>query len=227
MWPCRVNFNALFRKLEITWLRRIRSILIAYSSACSGMNLISIPVLAFSWKTDSISWKNWFSSTVFSVKSITPASILEMSKMSLISCSKMSLLTEIIRVYSALSSSLKSISLASRFEKPTMALSGVLISWLILAIKADFNRSDSSALAFAWIKFASIFFRLSISALRKTSSTCSPEAWGSRREAWYLYQCHSLFWRMRTCLPKVWACPWAASSINCNNAVRSSGCIYR
>jgi hypothetical protein len=33
----------------------------------------------------------------------------------------------------------------SILEKPTIALSGVRISWLILARKADFSRSDSSA----------------------------------------------------------------------------------
>ena len=44
-------------------------------------------------------------------------------------------------------------------EKPTIALSGGRISWLILARKADLRRLDSSAFAFAVIKSSAIFCR--------------------------------------------------------------------
>ena len=56
---------------------------------------------------------------------------------------------------SSLSFGLISISLVSSSENPTMALSGVRISWLILARNADFIWSASSALIRALIRSSS------------------------------------------------------------------------
>jgi len=61
----------------------------------------------------------------------------------LISCRSISELLSMISQYCCFSSS--SVVSAINFEKPTIAFRGVLISWLILARNADFNRSDCSA----------------------------------------------------------------------------------
>ena len=90
------------------------------------------------------------------MKSSEPASILAMSNTSLISCRSSWLLFSIILIYSLFSSS--SSAVASMEEKPTIALSGVRISWLMFARKADFSRSDSSARFLAFMSSCS--FRL-------------------------------------------------------------------
>ena len=86
-----------------------------------------------------------------------PASIFDKSSMSLINCSSNVLLLSMILIYSCFSCS--SSAVARMFEKPMIAFSGVRISWLILARKADFSRLDSSARSLAESSSSSIFFR--------------------------------------------------------------------
>ena len=88
---------------------------------------------------------------------MVPASIFERSRMSLISCKSRVLLFSMMLTYSRFSSS-SSVE-ASIPEKPTIALSGVRISWLMLARKADLSRLDSSARFLAEIKSFSMLFR--------------------------------------------------------------------
>ena len=89
------------------------------------------------------------------VNSIVPASILERSRISSISCNNKILLLEIIFTNSCFSSSSSVWQTIS--ENPTIAFSGVRISWLILARKADFSRLDSSAFSFASCNILFIF----------------------------------------------------------------------
>ena len=84
-----------------------------------------------------------FSSKSEKLNSRVPASIFERSRMSPISCRSRALLFSMIEMYSRFSCSS---SVSARIpENPTMALSGVRISWLMLARKADLRRFDSSA----------------------------------------------------------------------------------
>ena len=89
-----------------------------------------------------------------------PASILDKSKISFINWSSNALLFSMISAYSCFSSN-TSVS-ARILEKPTIAFSGVRISWLILAKKADLRRLDSSALFFASSNSRSTSFRSEI-----------------------------------------------------------------
>ncbi len=89
------------------------------------------------------------------VNSIVPASILERSRMSSISCNNKILLLEMI--FYKFFSLFLFLRLANHFENPTIAFSGVRISWLILARKADLSRLDSSAFSFASCSILSIF----------------------------------------------------------------------
>ena len=81
------------------------------------------------------------------MNSSLPDSIFEISRISSINCNRNSLLDSIIFRYSCFSSSVS--AWAIKVEKPTIAFKGVRISWLILAIKADFIRLLSSARRFA------------------------------------------------------------------------------
>ena len=76
--------------------------------------------------------------------------------MSLISLSSSVLFVFIRLMNSSFSSLSNSISEPSNWEKPTIALSGVRISWLILARNADFILSDSSAFFRAFIRSNSV-----------------------------------------------------------------------
>lgn len=78
---------------------------------------------------------------------LCPASIFERSRMSLISC-KSSVLFSMILTWARLVSPLLP-SVAEYSEKPTIALSVVRISWLMLARKADLSQLDSSARVFS------------------------------------------------------------------------------
>ena len=80
-----------------------------------------------------------------------------MSRMSFNSVSSISELFTTMSQYSARSSCDNS-SLCMSDEKPTMALSGVRISWLMLARKADLRRSLTSALFLASISRFSVIF---------------------------------------------------------------------
>ena len=65
---------------------------------------------------------------------------------------------------------------ASIPEKPTIAFSGVRISWLILARKADFRRLDSSARSSAVVSSNSIFLRLVMTCEEPISVTGFPSS---------------------------------------------------
>ena len=84
-------------------------------------------------------------SVALMLNSIVPASVLEMSRMSLMICSSISLLLSIMLMNFFFCSG-SSVS-ASILENPTMELRGVLISWLMLARKADLSLSASLALS--------------------------------------------------------------------------------
>ena len=99
-------------------------------------------------------------STLVIISSTVPASILEISKMSEIRLSSSSLFSSTRDMYDSRSSSSAS---ASRLEKPTIAFSGVRISWLMFARNADFSLSDSSAFSFAKISSSSTCLRVVIS----------------------------------------------------------------
>ena len=74
---------------------------------------------------------------VFSTRSILPDSILEKSRISLIIDKRVSPADLIFPAYSLIALSGSLISIISFI--PIIALIGVLISWLILARKLDFN----------------------------------------------------------------------------------------
>ena len=107
-----------------------------------------------------------FNSKSVSMNSIVPASIFDKSRMSLMSCSSKVLLFSMMLTYSCFSSS-SSVE-ANIPENPTMALSGVRISWLMLARNADFSLFDSSARFLAETSSVSIFFRLVITSEEPT-----------------------------------------------------------
>ena len=121
-----------------------------------------------------------------------PASIFDKSRMSLINCNNKVLLFSMMLTYSCFSSS-SSVE-ANMPEKPTIALRGVRISWLILARKADFRRLDSSARSLAVVNSISIFFRVVMTSEEPTrvsglpfSSRVSTAAWAST---------HSILWML-------------------------------
>lgn len=139
-----------------------QSVLVRHDDAIRHFSTkeICTPSGAFRRDDCSISDNRALMSISESVNSNVPASILATSRISLISCRSNSLLLLMILIYSFRSSS--SSAMVSRLEKPTIAFSGVRISWLILARKADFKRSDSSALSLAFLSSISSSFCLSI-----------------------------------------------------------------
>ena len=88
-------------------------------------------------------------------KAILPDSIRDNSNMSFMSFRRSSQLLLMVLIKSAFSSSDKSSSLTNRLEKPTIALSGVRISWLILA-RNDCLSSASIARSLAFINSSSL-----------------------------------------------------------------------
>ena len=103
----------------------------------------------------------------------TPASILEISTISLIMLSILAPLFCMIRMYSCCSSPVSSGSF-NNSAKPRMPFIGVLISWLILARKADFNRSLSSACSFDLMSSRVNFLLSVISVLMPRKFVISP-----------------------------------------------------
>ena len=86
---------------------------------------------------------------------MVPDSIFDRSSTSFTSRSSKSVFDVMICLYSSISS-FRSVFI-SRLEKPMMALSGVRISWLMLARKADLSLSDSSARSLASLSSLSSF----------------------------------------------------------------------
>ena len=142
MLPCEVNLLALFSKLFKTCIRRFFSVFMGQegeSFVCNQLNAAGFrPVTdhAFYFGKDIIQFH------VGITEIQCAGSIFDKSSMSLINCSSNVLLLSMILIYSCFSCS--SSAVARMFEKPMIAFSGVRISWLILARKADFSRLDSS-----------------------------------------------------------------------------------
>jgi len=105
--------------------------------------------------------------------SISPASIFEISTISLMILSIRAPLFSIILIYSCCSSPERFGSFNSS-EKPRIPFIGVRISWLILARKADFKRSLFSAISFASIRSAIMFFFSVISSFMAMKEEMSP-----------------------------------------------------
>ena len=104
--------------------------------------------------------------------------------MSFSSVSSISELLTTMAQYSA-RSSCESSSLCISEEKPTMALSGVRISWLMLARNADLSMSDSSAFSRATTSWPSRSSSVSLSRRMRSSShvTKSSSSTSSRMPA--------------------------------------------
>ena len=167
IFPWKVNFMALVMKFINTWFSLFLS-LTRYNSGRSGARSISTPVFAFPWNEFTRSVQSCRASISFGFMSKVPASILDRSRISEINCSNNRLFSSTISAYCFLSSG--SFVSCIILEKPTMALRGVRISWLILARKADFNRSDSSAFSLASISFNSVSFSSVMSKLIQSIS---------------------------------------------------------
>ena len=142
MQPASVNFMALVSRLTSTCLSLTVSVTTT-QSGCPSCRMSPTPlrrrkrtVLSAERSTLLTSVSSLCTSRVFD-------SILAVSSTSPISFSSRSLLTLMVSTKRACFSG--SFVLGRRREKPTMALSGVRISWLMLARKAILRRSDSSA----------------------------------------------------------------------------------
>jgi hypothetical protein len=88
---------------------------------------------------------SWRRSNTRSSSRTLPAAILLKSRMSLISASRLSDAERSVRTYFCCAS--LSGVIPSRWATPTMALSGVRISWLMTEMNSDFARSADSAAA--------------------------------------------------------------------------------
>ena len=153
--PSVVNLEALFIRFEMTcasrfWSQTISTFSIRSSKTSFTPGFVRPLCISYSDRHKSLRFigLKWNSSV--------PASIFEMSRMSPISCRSRLELVSMMSMNCCFSSSVSAspISLA----KPTMALSGVRISWLILARNAVLSRSDSSARIRASMTLSSAFF---------------------------------------------------------------------
>ena len=154
MLPCVVCFRALLIKFENTCEIRLPSVLSMTVILGSSHTMLTVSghlnlnVLLSVLQSSLRSVNDFFIET-------SPASTRERSRISLISVSKRELLLSIISMY-FMRSSCDSVSHMT-LEKPSIALSGVLISWLILAKNNDFMRFARSA-SFAFASYSPIFF---------------------------------------------------------------------
>ena len=166
-------------------------------------------------------------STGASTNSIVPVSIFDRSRISLINWRSKSLLFSMIWMYSSFS--LSSSTVASSFEKPTIAFSGVRISWLILARNTDLRRLDSSACSFVSINSCSICLRLVIICREPTKVDGAPF---SSRPSTVACTSTQLIWGSETSRPTTrysswifWILPFSRSSTLCCIRFKSSLCI--
>ena len=143
----------------MTSVRRLMSVVICWEPAANNVETLT-PSCAFEAYSVTMAFRMSFRSKVVMTSFSLPDSIFEMfitsstmrSSFWLFSC---------IRLISSFRSSAPSTS-GSTLVKPMMAFSGVRISWLMLAMKADFRRSLSSALLRASISADSIALRSSM-----------------------------------------------------------------
>src|SRR5574344_807347 len=119
-----------------------------------------------------VSAKHFHMSNSFSAIWTAPASILERSSISLTSLKSNSLLLLIRLIYSFLLS--LSSSSWSRPAKPTIALRGVLISWLIFARKEDLSLSASLAFSISTLSSCCTSTSVVLSRLNPTNLVTTP-----------------------------------------------------
>ena len=162
MLPSEVNLKAFVTKFSNTWYNLFLS-LVKVSSGKSSFRRSSTCGVAFICIAWNRSLQSCFAFTFSGIMSKVPASIFDKSRISEISWSNSLLLSSMIVMYWCFSS--WSSASSSILEKPIIALSGVRISWLMLARKADFKRSASSALSLALISICSVSFSCVMSKL--------------------------------------------------------------
>ena len=172
--PSEVNFKALVTKFSNTWYN-LFLLLVKISSGNSGARRIFTCGVAFICIAWNSSLQSCCAFTCSGITSKVPASIFDKSRISDMSCSSNLLFSSMMVTYWCFSSA--SSASSSRLEKPTIALSGVRISWLIFARKADFNRSASSAFSLAPISIRSVSFNWVISKLMHNISIMLSCGW--------------------------------------------------
>ena len=148
--PLSLNFMELVRRLTSTCLRRASSVTNSTSAFSLQLKTKEIGFLHVTSTDSSTDLQSRLMLHVSSSRLILPLSIFERSSTSLMRFSRASEFSLMMLLKWFFSSSVNSSPcLARRLEKPTMAFSGVRISWLMLARKADFMRLASSALFLA------------------------------------------------------------------------------
>ena len=156
IYPAFVHFTALVRKFIHTCLSRLLSKTTKQSGKESSILNLTAGFIIFGNTVVYNSPETFARLNRSHLRSITPDSILDRSRISLINRNNNSLFDWIIPAYSSFSSG--SSQVVNSSEKPTIAFKGVRISWLILARKADLSRSESSAFSFisfsSWIIFS-------------------------------------------------------------------------
>ena len=142
MLPCEVCFRALLIRFENTCVSRFSSV-ISVTSRCGLVHVIFTESGQRNRNSCCSPWHSWFRSVLAFLMLISPASTLDRSRISLMRLSRRALLVSIISMYFWRSSG-ESVSAIMR-EKPSMAFSGVRISWLMFARNNDFMRLAFSA----------------------------------------------------------------------------------
>ena len=166
--PLSVYFMALVTRLVMTCTIRLRSRLSVHLGKPNSHRIVTGLSGSRRRRSDSsVSFIKAFTSKSLSIYSMLPASIFDMSRMSFMSCNNCPLFDWIIREYSSCSSFVSAPHNSS--ENPTMALSGVRISWLMLARNADLRLFSSSAFFLASVSTFSICLRLVTSCIEPSS----------------------------------------------------------
>ena len=150
-YPDFVHFTALVKKFIQTCLSRLLSRNTQQSGREVSMKNFTSGFVTFGCTIVYTSLHIRARLNFSGLRSMIPDSIFDRSRMSLINRSSKSLLVSIIFQYSAFSAG--SSQSTSNSENPIIEFSGVRISWLMLARKADLSRSESSARSF--ISFSS------------------------------------------------------------------------
>ena len=144
--PFSVNFSALRVKLFSTWASPFLYSVTGNSGSPSSTRS-STPGRRWRRSESATSRHKSRASNCVRSMSVRPDSMRARSSTSEMICSSRVLLRRMMSVYSRRVSCL--LSSVSSSENPTMAFSGVRISWLMLARNADLSLLDSSARFFA------------------------------------------------------------------------------
>ena len=147
----------------MTCATRLRSVCIRQEESEGSAIICAFPPasLILIWKSLCKSDSNKLISTVEYTNSKVPASIFDISRISFTNCIRRSAFILIISWYCVFSSSVFALPITS--ANPVIAFSGVRISWLMLARKADFAISAFSAFSFATFNSLSTCFKWVIS----------------------------------------------------------------